>query len=586
MRNSSCPVSLALAATLTFGPRAIAQQGTCLYVDPPFSDERGGGLYESRNGQYIPASGTVRILIVLAEVDYTTPGTDPTPAGGTSGWPAHQLPTWVNNVDPTRNLFDWNPPTGAASGLFTRYYQEASSGNFTVIADYLLAPSNGGIFRVSSATGNVTPLEAITAANAALGTSIVTGHGFSSINDFDKWTIGGQSDPTTGPGLPKLTPSTENPRKYDHVMFIWRNSMGNNGTGACYPDSSPGVLLGHDANSYSMFGAYDQAPFNIMRHEFAHLLYGGNRFHTGGGGWGYAAGQYWITQSSGWSNLGLYNCSLLSWNGWDRQRMGWKRAGQVNEVAARNAGNTAEVDGDLDAAVPGDAGTYVLRDFVATGDALRIKLPFTDPANEYPEYIWVENHQGFGRNGDPFDRFQYDQEACVADIVPGLQMYVQIDKDVRQATSSGPIYGGPADYLRPLDASGHYDDALDPTDQTTTCVCWMCPNTPFTRGLGNPLTGTGDRHFVSVDLNSDNALTLNDFKPHGMEHVGGSYQDGLYQLGSARQVFRPGGNTKVGMGTNPSSANIINSVGADVNFPNMKNLRYVYLNGVSIELLT
>ena len=87
-------------------------------------------LYESRNGWYLPTSGTLRILLVLVEVDNLA---------GTADWPAHQLPFWVNNPDPNLNLFDWNVPSGTATGLLTRYFQDASSGHFNVVADYLLA---------------------------------------------------------------------------------------------------------------------------------------------------------------------------------------------------------------------------------------------------------------------------------------------------------------------------------------------------------------------------------------------------------------------------------------------------------------
>src|SRR5690606_22109355 len=249
-------------------------------------------------------------------------------------------------------------------------------------------------------------------------------------------------------GLPK--PNIADGR-YDHVMFIWRmdNTAINNQGWAS--KGSPGVLLGHDANTHSLFYSHHGIPINIMRHEFSHLLYGGNNFHAGGGGF-YTGGQFFISRSNGWSNMGLYNGSLSSWNAWDRQRMGWKAADQTLEISARNTA-MVEQNGDLDASDPSDAGTYVLRDFVQTGDALRIKLPFTDPNNEYPEFLWVENHQGKAQNGNPFDKWQHENSGntCVQGIVPGLQMYVQVGKETRESTTSAaPIYGEYFDYLRPF----------------------------------------------------------------------------------------------------------------------------------------
>lgn len=280
MRASSS--KLALSVLLFFqGLHCVAQR--CEYVDEP--DPPGmGPVCESSNGRYMTANGVVRILIVFAEVEYTGSTDDPTPPEGLLGWPAHQLPTWAND------LCDANEPVGTAVGMFTRYYQEASSGNLLVLGDYLLAPDNGGIFKVQSTTGSVQPSQAIAAVNAALGTSIVTGHGFADLDDFDRWTLEGSGH---GPGEPKLTPSTESPRLWDHVMFVWRNSFGNDGSG--YVSSgNPGSLLGYGMNTYSNFGAHNRMPLDIMRHEFAHLLYGNNNFHTSGGGWNAPGGHYWI----------------------------------------------------------------------------------------------------------------------------------------------------------------------------------------------------------------------------------------------------------------------------------------------------
>ena len=44
---------------------------------------------------------------------------------------------------------------GQPDGLLTRYYYEASSGNCILIGDYLVAPTNNGIFKIlKSEAGN------------------------------------------------------------------------------------------------------------------------------------------------------------------------------------------------------------------------------------------------------------------------------------------------------------------------------------------------------------------------------------------------------------------------------------------------
>lgn len=99
------------------------------------------GIYESKNGYHLPATGTIRLLIVFAQIEYDT-GTDPNP-NNQDEWNVGQLPTWADD------LFNPHIPVGQASGMITRYYQEASFGSFNVIGDYLVkSPSNNEIFTV------------------------------------------------------------------------------------------------------------------------------------------------------------------------------------------------------------------------------------------------------------------------------------------------------------------------------------------------------------------------------------------------------------------------------------------------------
>ncbi|HRD51637.1 MAG TPA: hypothetical protein PKY96_03220 [Flavobacteriales bacterium] len=489
----------------------------------------------------------------------------------------------MNNPDHTQDLFDWEVPIGPEIGLFTRYFHEASSGNFIVLADHLLAPDNGGIFRFTSnatspgAAASVS--SAVAAVNQALGTSIITGHGLTSIDDFDLWTI--SSTGTSGPGLPKVTPSTESPRKYDHVMFIWRNASGA-ASGYGVPGGSPGALLGYGANSYTSFGAWDRVPIAIMRHEFAHFLFGPNRFHYAGGGDG-ATGRYWISQSGGWGALGLYNSSLQSWSAWDRLQLGWKAPGQLNDIAARNESNSAELNGDLDPFQIEDAGVYVLRDFVAKGDALRIKVPYTDPVAEYPEFIWVENHQGRNLNNNPFDCWQYEDAECVIDVEPGLYMYMQIDREVRQAATATELYGGYEEFARPLSASGAWDLRHPEQPWPSGCVGGG-DNMVYERIAPNPLTGVSDTHFSPLDADNNGVLG-NEARLQGTQLSDGNYQYNLFHLGHARHGFTPGGNRKLGVGTNPTSASMLNTVGFNTSVIGAKNHRRIQLNGISIELL-
>ena len=139
--------SSAITAILLFG---VLGFGQCEFVDPPpavgpgGSGQQGGPLFESQNGEYIYPHGELRALVILVELDYDDPLDDPA-LDGTDHWPAHDLPDWVNNLDPHLDLFDADP-SSSPSGQVTRYYHDASSGDFTFLADYLIAPDTSWKF--------------------------------------------------------------------------------------------------------------------------------------------------------------------------------------------------------------------------------------------------------------------------------------------------------------------------------------------------------------------------------------------------------------------------------------------------------
>jgi hypothetical protein len=207
---------------LIYNKFVYAQCSTGDFVlPPPPSNPSSTAPYASKNGFYLPASGTIRILIVFAEINYNT--TVPDPIAPNLNWPAHQLPVWASSfVDP--NV----PVVGQANGLLTRYFQDASSGNLNIIGDYLVCPTNGGVFSIDYSQG-VTEAAVVNKVNLALNGNFVTSNSFNSVTDFDNWTCSLTNG--HGPGQAKLSPSTDSPNKIDHVMLIWRNRYDYVGTG-------------------------------------------------------------------------------------------------------------------------------------------------------------------------------------------------------------------------------------------------------------------------------------------------------------------------------------------------------------------
>lgn len=538
----------------------------CLIAQPAVVTDT-ATVPNSENGWHLSPHGTIRILVIYAEMIYDK---DPTrdPARGVvhEHWPVGQLPKWKDDLFDPKKL-----PVQKAK--VSRYYQDCSLGNYAVLGDYIdglvslrESQMNGDDYGAAAA-------EAVKLVNA-MGT-FRTAHGLS-IADFDLWRNNGK------PGLPKEN-RPDDPHSFDHVMVIFRNHHRlTHGQGSTDAGSIP-PIFGCGSDSQSRFGAMNGLPFEILKHEYNHLLLGGNNFHSGGGN---APGfqSYFICLQAGWSLMGAANSSLLSASAWDRDRLGWKAPDAPSTISAHNTAG-AYVSGDIDP-MTGDTGLFVLRDFVTSGDALRIRIPYLD-TDEFPQWIWLENHQGWKKNGSPTDRFHFeDIMPCVVGIVPSLHAYVQVDRG--QKTGPG-IFGGDADYLRALPASGAFDVA--PRGDTMRFQClWPGDTEPYvvdTR-LANPLTGHQDLEFPVFDRNGDGKLQRNENIGPRIEVRDGKIIDTGLLYGHARQGFTVGGNNKLGMGTNPGTANMLTLVssGTKDKYKGVKpNNRVIHLSGISVQLL-
>lgn len=544
-----------------------------------YNQNRNDIVYDSRNGSSLSPHGYLRVLIIFAEIEYDIhPEKDPNPTGN-NNWPVGSFPVWKDT------LFDISIPTGQCQGSITQYFNEVSFGDYYVLGDYLVKSSHDtSIFRIKESdgytytqqTGNVAETILCSKINQEMTNGLITAHGLSII-DFDHWT-------KTNPGEPKITPSNDNPHKFDYVVFIWRNRIYNNknmnNTGYSGTGSNLN-LFGYGIDYCMNIGTFSRCPTTIIRHEYAHGLLGGNNFHTAGGG---KQTDYFIPFTGGWSLLGLSGSSLQCCNAWDRYRLGWKPSGCSFDIGTHDSNNTNYVNGDLNTLNVSDTGVYYLRDFIQYGDAIRIKLPYTDSLSEYQEYLWLENHTGSTSN---FDKWQYEQDAtCVNNFSGGLMSYIQIDKNTRVSNVQNDVYGGYGGYTRPLIANGFCDRSYENDSTFCYCVYWDSTNA-FIRDLPNPFTGGSDEEKYAFDRNHDDLLLYNDMMDNFIEKTSNNiYLDSLYTLGHNSHIFTINGNNKIGISTNPSTATMMNMVRPynQTNRDN-KNLRTTYLNGISIEIL-
>ncbi len=552
----------------------------CINEDvlPTNTHNRDDITYDSRYGCDFSPNGTLRVLLIFAEIEYDLhPNMDPKP-NGTTAWPKGEYPIWCDQ------LFDNEIINNQCCGSVTKYYREASFDNYTILGDYLIkGNNNNSIFKIkesdgytyTAATGNIAETILFNKINQEMATGPITAHGYNSISYFDNWT-------KTGYGEVKITPSIDNPRKFDCIVVIWRNRIKNekimNNTG--YVGSTNMDLFGYGVDFCINVGTLERIPTTIIRHEYAHGLLGSNNFHTAGGG---KQLDYFIPFIGGWGMLGLSGSSLQCCNGWDRQRLGWKSAYNTYDISARAADGITEVNGDID--INTCNGIYVLRDFMTTGDALRIKLPFIDEEKEYPEWIWLENHAGRYYNNSMFDVWHYELDYdCIDSFPGGLMAYIQIDKNIRVSDDYLDVYGGFGGYTRPLAANGFYERSYESNSTFNYCVQWEETHA-FIKNQPNPLTGGGDEEKYAYNCNDDEVLTYDDQMNNFVEKIGNNYHYHLYAMGKNSHIFKLDSINKIGISTNPSTATMVNMVSYEEPYLDNKNVRANYLNGISIEII-
>ena len=231
--------------------------------------------------------------------------------------------------------------------------------------------------------------------------------------------------------------------------------------------------------------------------------------------------------------------------------------------------------------------TFILRDFVTTGDAVRILLPYKDDG-ALNQYIWLENHK-IGLN-DKLDFFYYSNtNTCRSQGKPGIFAYYQVGKDVLSSTSYYEVYPeGYADNLKMISARGNFDYVRNP-NFTTFCVAWNQSQPYFTETkentfLGsNTLTRTGFDEVTNI-INSTDSFVF----PWKLTRLNNSTTDSLPFLMQDNDAFR--GNGWINIGSNPAPFNTLtynnyvpreSTVISKVNYA-IDN-RTIYLSGLSIH---
>jgi len=431
----------------------------------------------------------------------------------------------------------------SVNGTFTRKYYESSFGQLIVSGDFIvinikqsrITPNNPG------ATFNYTALiqAAINMINTNGGLNTVYGNNSKSYYDrnndgkFDLFQV-----------IIRNNNIVSNTVYFGGPYYNWASN-----TNYSINFQGGGTLNTNNTTATRSFD--DQIATNanqLIIHEFAHHLLGSNEFHTSGGhSYGGVAGQTFFGLQGGYGLMGGGGSGMTSCNGYERWRLHWKDNifNSTNSyIAASNVNSDIQKsDGNK---------TFILRDFVTTGDAIRIKLPYKD-AGALNQYIWLENHE-IGLN-NKIDYLTYSiSSSCRPIGTPGIYSYIQVGKDILESPNYSDVYPqGQADNLKMLSAEGNYNlEKL--ANEFITCVMWG--NSTVGRYINqNSLTGNNDittqfKNQTGNQIDLNNAWGLNN-----KYFADGTKSDKLPSLMDIYDAFSGTGN--LSLSTNPTPSNIL-----------------------------
>ncbi len=508
--------------------------------------------FNSIDGYRLHPVGKYRFLTIMVNIIYPDTDKDPYPGRNRVWDPAYK--EGINNESiPVylEDLLDIEYDPDNVNGMMTRLYHESSFGNLIILGDFIvvnikletLNPQGGG-FHIANSEIIDNIFELINK-NGGLDNTL---YGYNSIDDYDN----------------------NNDGKIDNVMFLWRNTTGRYGRstwgrGVSMSNLNFNILAGGKLNKQESVNYTAQGVSNrkviplqlngIVMHEVSHHFFGANNLHSSGGNH-YSGGRTntWFGLEGGYGLMGGYNSGLVSCNGYERWRMNWTSPKHNPEgypiQASRKPSDISREDGEK---------SFLLRDFVTTGDVVRIKLPYVD-SGASNQYIWLENHQ-IGNN-NKLDYLEYSigydgkpWHECRPKGTPGIYSYIQVGKDILEGTEKEVYPWNETDNLRIISAEGNWD-FMKMENHEVNCVRSGYQHTAK-RYMPNPLSGYQDQTTHFFDNTPDNEMLSSDdghwlnikYNSNGKKVL----NKALPYLGDESDAFTDSG--QMNIGTNPPPAN-------------------------------
>lgn len=444
-------------------------------------------------------------------------------------------------------------------GEITKVFHEASFGQYVMVGDYLprivtvpcseLRPRNNGVVQVLGVLDTWNQQDSTLYSNSGLP-----------LNAFDQWS-------NMKKGEPKIK---EPDGRIDLLYIMWRNNRMLTGKNTM-SSAGYGVALNGGKAFKNMKGLNNMASFNaadgvgagkfITIAEHLHGIYGGNHWHSAAG----AGTHTFLCRPHNYGLTGQSGSTSQMVSGWDRWMQRWKHPEKEMLISALSE-NGEEVNTEtINLEDHSDGLSVVLRDFTATGDAVRIKLPYvSDDTLVKNQYLWLENRR-FEMETDEYMFYE-----CCNNLngrfpkgTPGIYAYIQVGKDQREGGNE--IYkarhslpNGLASPIFPLTAEGnfdmHYRYDLVPDPVNLGCF-WNNSSIPVDREKSkpNPFTGHNDLAAM-VDSDGDGKLYSGDRLQLGFtDLIKDSLVHNFYTNGDWKDPFaKITGNTTMALYTNPA----------------------------------
>lgn len=598
MKKLVCLILFVFLQGLIFAqfPNSAIDSNTDLpYNENPYSIT----TQNSWDGAAINPVGHFRVLNILINIIYdVTPAIEPSPSLF-DPWPratlqdtginiSTVLPNWIADS----SLFDIHYNQGSAvHGTFTRKFYESSFGALHLTGDFVVI----NIPQSFIIAGNPEPMSngqfefptlrkrSIQYLNMHGGLQTKFGH--NSIRDYDL----NNNDTVYFASI-----ATRNTRSYseDGVFYTYGDFNANNGTASNLNDT----ILFSDGNYYPVRFSLIQCvgsnrhlvdnPVAAIYHEFGHCLFGFNDMHSSGGnGWSGNTGRTFLPRMGGYGLMGMAGSGMVSANGFDRWWLHWKspvyNTSNSYIAASNQPSDITQTDGTKN---------FILRDFVTTGDAIRIKLPFVDEGAKN-QYIWLENHKLGTNNKLDFLTYSNTTE-CRPDGKSGIYAFYQVGKDT--LTGSGIRPSGQSDHLRLISAEGNFNY------KKMSEVILNCFNDTTDNGHGrqlepNPFMGYNDA-MIQFYNNTSDTLKIDDNNVFLLDakdmFINGQWvrNDSMPYLMDERDVFR--GTRSINLSSNPAPVNTSTYYNtSDLNgnisantLHHLVNNETIYITGLNIRM--